>query len=145
MKGYKINIVGNSDQELDAIEMIRKQAFHLKPTGENHYKKHIREGKMIPFSMEKEDGEMIGGCYLGEYRNSIYVYFLFLKPEYQKSGLQLGRKLLLEVLKHKKEIEEILHQSFDTSSLHPNCDKVKEVYESIGYKEESYGYYIKKI
>ena len=145
MQQYHITIIDKKDEEIDEIERIRREAFHLKRSGCNYYKKFIKDGKILSFALVSDDNQMIGGCYLGSYHNSIYIYYLFMKPEYQKTGLQLGRNLLLSILKHKKRIEELLHQSFEYSSLHPTCKKVHEIYESIGYQEVKNGYFEKRI
>lgn len=141
---YKIRIVCN-DSDLDEVEQIRKEAFHLKENAINTFKKHIENGKMIAFSLETEEDEKIGGCYLGEYNNTLYVYYLFLKESYQRSGKGIGRRFLLEIFNHKKAIELILKHNYEYSSLHPTCTKLTEMYKEIGYQEQTKGYYVKRI
>jgi len=141
---YKIRMVCN-ENDLDEVEKIRKEAFHLKENSINVFKKHIQAGMMVAFSLETEDNEKIGGCYLGEYNNTLYVYYLFLKESYQKSGKGIGRNFLLEILKHKKAIELILNKNYDFSSLHPTCTKLTNMYKEIGYEEKTKGYYVKRI
>lgn len=143
MSTYTIKIV-KTPEELSLIESIRKEAFHLKDNSFNLYQKHIKANKIIPFALYKED-EMIGGCYIGEYQNAMYVYSLFLKENYQRSGEGIGRKFLLELSKYKKAIEALLKSTFEFISLHPCSDKLIEIYESIGFIEKGKGYYVKKI
>lgn len=138
MEGYTIKITGKSHEEINEIESLRKEVFHIKEIAPNRYEKQIRDNVIIAFSLWKED-ELIGGCYVGSNFDSLYVYFLFIKEKYQKNGLKLGRRLLSEILDHKNAVEELLDKSFDKSTLHPISEEVKKVYKAIGYVESVKG------
>ena len=144
MEGYTIQIMGKSEQEIHKIESLRKQAFHLKASTPDRYASAIKRDKIIPFALFKGE-ELIGGCYVGDNFDSLYIYYLFLNESYQKSGLKLGRRLLTEILAHKQEIEALLEKPLTCSKLHPNSEPVRKVYEEIGYQNANNGVMIKRI
>ena len=144
MDHFRIGIIERDEQQIHAIESLRKEVFHLKPSSPDRYRKMILEEIIIPFALYDEE-KLIGGCYVGKVYDSLHIYFLFVKEKYQKTGLQLGRRLLQEVINHKGEVEELLDSSFTTSTLYPICEKVREVYQSIGYEDSPKGMMIKCI
>ena len=144
MEGYTIKIVGKTEEEILQIEALRKQVFHIKASAPNRYAKQIRDEKIIPFALFKGE-DLIGGCYVGEGFDSLYIYYLFVREDFQKTGLRLGRGLLQEVLDHKAEIEALFDNHFERSALHPISEEVKKIYQKIGYQEAPRGLMIRTI
>ncbi len=131
MEEYTIKIM-NHLEDINTIEQLRKEVFHLKQNATNYYEFHILHNQMIPYGMFYNN-QLIAGCYISKSFDSIYVNFLFVKEEYRHNGLKIGRKLLLYILEHKKEIEEFFGQEFTISKLHPNNQESRRIYQTIGY------------
>ena len=59
---------------------------------------------------------------------------LFVKESYQNTGLKLGRNLVLYVLDHKKEVEQLVGKKITASIIMPTSDKSFELYKKIGFE-----------
>lgn len=126
-------------EQLYEIERLKHQVFHLK-TDDSSIKTsydvfHAVHNQLIPFGLYL-DGSLIGGCYVSCYGDSLFINYLFIKEEYQNSGLRLGRYLLERVLELKPIFEEYFKKEFNVSRLTANNDKSRSIYEKLGYSSE---------
>lgn len=144
MEEYEIRIINPYDEEIQEIEILRKKVFHLKQDSINRYEFHINHGIIIPFALYKDE-ELVAGCYIGDGFDKLYVYFLFVKEEYQHTGLRLGRTLLKYVLDHKELVEERLQTKFTEGALHPSNEKNRELYKRFGFINAKLGMMTMKI
>ena len=145
MEGYTVKIIEPYHKEdINEIETLRKKVFHLKVNTINRYEHHINYGKIIPFGLYKEE-ELVAGCYVGDAFDKLYVYFLFVKEEYQHTGLKLGRTLLQYVMDNKELVEKRLETSYQESALHPSNENNKALYQRFGFEYHPSGIMTMKI
>lgn len=144
MEGFTIHIIPDSEEQIRKIESLRKSVFHLKQDAPNRYAKPIRDGMIIPFALYKGD-ELIGGCYVGDGYDSLYIYYLFIREDYQKTGQNIGRRFLQNIINHKEQIEVLLNHPVKQSALHPMNDNLKKVYRAIGYQDGRSGMMVRAI
>ena len=121
-------------EEYEKIEELRKEVFDLKSSPGTYYLNGLIDNK-IKAVATKKDNEIIAGCYFHSFINSLVIDQVFVKENYQETGLKLGRKLLLELLNHKKELEKILDTELYTTSIEPIDEKAEYIYRKIGYKQ----------
>lgn len=127
-------------ENLYEIELLRHQVFHLK-TDDNSIRLsysifHALHNRLIPFALYL-NGDMAAGVYVSCYGNDLFIDHLFVKEEYQNTGLKLGRRLLNTVLELKPIFEKHFGKEISLSRLTPNNDKSRSIYEKIGYERQS--------
>lgn len=131
------NIMMNPTYELATeVEKMRYKAYGVKKlldVSDSEYIPDIMNGDELVF-LSLVDKNPIAACYISSFNNFLYVDYLFVLPEYQNTGLHIGRNLLEYVLKNKIIVEEHFKQKFKESSLCPGNMKVAKIYESLGYK-----------
>lgn len=138
MLEYKIET--NSLQVAENLEFIRLSSYGFTPTQEDYdqyYIENIINGKILVITCYNEE-KLVGGCYISNSLDSIYIDYLFILPEYQKTGQKLGRKLLQFVLDNKKIVEEYFDRKFTQSKLYAPNETNKDIYKKIGYEEEKF-------
>ena len=120
------------------LEDIRLRSYGIKPTPndyDKYYIDNIINGSILVFTCYLDE-KLIGGCYVSNAFNSIYIDYLFVLPEYQQKGFHIGKKLLEYILINKKQIEEYFNQEFSESKLYATSDKSKNIYSKMGYEED---------
>lgn len=134
---YKV--LDNTLENAHTLEHLRLSSYDFIPTKEDYdeyYIEDICNGRILPITCYYND-LLVAGCYVSNTFNTIYIDYLFVLPEYQEKGLQLGRNLLLFILENKHIIEEYFETEFSESRLCATTDKTKAIYKKIGYKELS--------
>lgn len=130
-------------EELCAAETLRYQAFNydLEDFNPNDTAciSQINNGLIIPFGMFFKDANnekeyLVACCYVSNYKGTLYVDHLFVKPMYQNTGLRLGRMLLRFVLANKQEVEKELKHKFSKSTIEPIDEKSEALYLKEGYE-----------
>lgn len=128
-------------------EELRLKSYGISPKEEDYdkyYIENICNGSIMVFAYYKEK-HPIAACYISDSFNSIYIDYLFVLPEYQNKGLQIGRKLLQFIFDNKHIVEEYYHKEFTQSKLYAANEKAKSIYKEFGYKEEQSELLVKKI
>lgn len=145
---YRIEILDSEDERIYDLEFLRHQVFHLKTAREliqtSYSIFHIKHHQTIPFALSI-NSEMVAGCYVTCYNDTLFVDFLFVKEEYHNTGLKIGRLLLGYILNNKHIIEEIIHRQLNNSKLTPNSDKSEHIYQTLGYEYTDETAYMCKI
>ena len=146
---YQIERISPNDQRIYDLELLRHQVFHLK-CDPNHIVNsysifHIKHYQTIPFALSIAD-EIVAGCYISCYRDTLLVEFLFVNEKYHNSGLRLGRFLLGYILENKRIIEEQINQELRITKLAALNDKARYIYSQMGfaYEENSKNPYMVK-
>ncbi len=115
------------------IEKLRREVFDIHFNSGTYYLNNLIYNKKKAIATKK-DNEIIAGCYFHSFLSDLVIDVVFVKEEYQGSGLKLGRRLILDILNHKKKIENILHTKLYTSSIDPIDEKAEALYKKIGYR-----------
>lgn len=128
-RNLKIN-----EENIEKLELARFDAYGMK-TDEfdiknTFYANELRNKKFLAFGTYLED-ELIGGCYVSNSRNSLFIEQLFIKRKYQR--LKLGTLLLTYILENKEMIEKYYQREFNACCLE-NRKELDKFYESLGYK-----------
>lgn len=131
----EFSILENTEYNAIAIEKLRHRSYKVENVNLSDliYAKEIIEGKILVFVC-KIDENIVATCYVSDLLNSLYVEYLFVQPEYQKSGLKLGIKLLQYIINNKHLAEEYFGCKFSKSKLTPSNEGITKIYEEEGYK-----------
>ena len=121
-------------EEYEEIEELRKEVFNIKASPGTYYLNGLIDNKIKAVAAKKDD-KIIAGCYFHSFINSLVIDQVFVKENYQETGLKLGRKLLLDLFNHKKELEKLLNTKLYTTSIEPIDEKAEYIYRKIGYKQ----------
>lgn len=127
-----------SEETAMKLEDIRLRSYGIKPTPndyEKYYIDNIINGSILVFTCYL-DNQLVGGCYVSNAFNSIYIDYLFVLREYQQKGLHIGKQLLEHIIANKHLIEEYFGREFSESKLYATSDKSKKIYHKMGYEEE---------
>ena len=90
---------------IKSLETIRYRAYGKEYDGEidnTFYARNLISKKMLLFATFIGE-ELCAGCYISISQNSLFIEQLFVKPEYQNTGLRIGRNLL-EYINFNKDI-----------------------------------------
>lgn len=118
-------------------EFLRFKAYGINASRndlDNYFIDEITSGRVLVFTCNI-DNEPVAVAYISNFSDSLFVDYLFVVPEYRNKGLQLGRNLLLYIIKNKQIVEEYFNRTFKYSKLSATSEKSKSLYLKIGYKE----------
>lgn len=83
--------------------------------------------------MTTYEKEPIAGCYVSSHAPTLYIPYLFVKPDFQRKKYYIGKKTLLETLKRKRNFEKYYHEEFDTVEMIAKNKQLQELYLSWGF------------
>lgn len=118
-------------------EFLRFRAYGINASRndlDEYFIGEITSGRVLVFTCNI-DNEPVAVAYISNFSDSLFVDYLFVVPEYRNKGLQLGRNLLLYIIKNKQIVEEYFNRKFKYSKLSATSEKSKSLYLKIGYKE----------
>lgn len=126
---YKIN--NPNSKEIEELEKLRCEIIKIDKS--NYYLDLLLNGKIIGIGCYYNN-QLIGGAYISDFLNSIYIEQLFVKEEYQNNALHIGSSILKYILENKKIFSEYYNKNFDTCRLESkNRDSL---YSKLGFKKE---------
>ena len=128
-------LLTNFDQ-YSKIDELRKEVFNIKNSSGSYYLNGLINNKIKAIAT-MDNNEMIAGCYFHNFSTNLVIDLLFVKEQYQETGLKLGRHLLLDILSNKDKIEKILHTKLSISSIEPLDEKAEALYKKIGYRSNN--------
>lgn len=139
MTKIQYSIINLTDENILKLEQIRYDAYKFDKQelkeGNPLYIKYLKEGKYLVFGCYLNN-QLIGGCYISNFHNSLYVEQLFISKQHQRTSLHLGTNLLLHVLKNKDQVEEYFQIKLNYSYLEPRKN-TENFYQNLGYRETS--------
>lgn len=124
------------EQIIDKLENIRYNAYEITnqpPIKENYHYRMLQQNKYLVYGCYLND-QLVGACYISNSYNSLYIEQLFIKKQYQKTGLYLGKNLLTYILTQKDKIEKHFNTTINYSYLDSTPNSIN-LYKSLGYKE----------
>ena len=126
-----------TDENIEKLELARFDAYGMKRDDfdlKNTFSAdQLRNKKYLAFGAYLED-KLVGGCYVSNSRNSLYIEELFVRKDAKQ--IEVGTNLLKYVLKRKSFIEKYYRQEFNTSCLE-NREELNGIYQSLGYRKIS--------
>lgn len=126
-----------TDENIEKLELARFDAYGMKRDDfdlKNTFSANqLRNKKYLAFGAYLED-KLVGGCYVSNSRNSLYIEELFVRKDAKQ--IEVGTNLLKYVLKRKSFIEKYYRQEFNTSCLE-NREELNGIYQSLGYRKIS--------
>ena len=135
MINMESRIIANKEEK-EKIEILRQEVFHI--DGEvTFYLNELLNDKVYALVAYDED-KMIGGCYFHRFNNILMIDQVFVKEEYQNTGLRIGRELIKRLLNSKKELEELLGGQIDTCRIESQNTKAHSLYSKIGFHESNF-------
>ena len=130
---YPITQLLTSKEDLIAVEILRREVFHIQNINEHKYLNYLKYKQLYAYGT-KIGNIIVAGCYISVNYSLLNIQQLFVKESYQNTGLKLGRNLVLYILDHKKEVEQLVGKKITTSIIMPTSDKSFELYKKIGYE-----------
>lgn len=129
----------NDDNILEA-EKIRYNSYGKESPPnilDTFYSMNLKSRKLLLFATILGD-EIVAACYVSRVGYSLFIDQLFVKKDYQNTGLKIGRKLLEYINNNKHIVEEQLSfKPLQTSKLIYTSEKSHALYLKIGYKDEN--------
>lgn len=122
------------DDNFKIIERIRKEAFNIEDTEQNDYYYQKIKNNSIYVIQCYYNNELVGGAYISNYLNSLFIEQIFIIKKYQKSDLHLGTKLMKYIIDNKRKFETVFDTQFSFSRLESCMED--HFYENLGYSEE---------
>ncbi|MBR1417021.1 MAG: GNAT family N-acetyltransferase [Bacilli bacterium] len=134
---YNYGLCDFNDYSLDDLEKVRANAFDLDYRHiSNLYRNELENGKMLAYICTG-DKKILGGAYVSNSFNSLYIEQLFVAKSYQNK--HIGTNLLKYVLNDKYNIERYFNQEFNYSKLTDITDS--DFYTNMGYKDGNSRFY----
>lgn len=125
----------NNNEVVNKFELLRLDAYSKIVSLEN-----INKTYEIMISMKRFlvvglylDDCLVGGCYVSGLKDYLFIEQLFIKKEFQNSGLKLGRYLLQSILCDKNKLLEFFNKEFSEVKLFKYDDKSDVLYKKIGF------------
>lgn len=118
------------------LESLRNEVFHLNGIS-SYYINELLNGKTYAMAAIDNDN-MVGGCYFHRFNTILLIDELFVKEDYQNTGLQVGRNLVKELILNKSKIEELLESEITLCKLEASNEKAKALYSKIGFKASKF-------
>lgn len=132
MRQTKENIIEFEKLRYDAIcQNISEQYLTSSKVAARIY-----DAELMIFGLYLDD-ILAAGCYISDSFGTLFIDQLFVKKEFQETGLYLGRTLLKYLLENRTEIEEFFHFHPKQSKLFFLDSKSKNTYDKLGYTMEN--------
>ena len=126
-----------TEEMIIQLESIRYNAYNMNkkqyPIEKTYHTMNLKKGNYLVFGCFLNN-QLVGACYTSNSNHSLYIEQLFILKKYQRTGLCLGKNLLLYVLKNKEMIEEYFHTNFNFSYLDA-YGNTSNLYTSVGYRK----------
>lgn len=120
------------DKEILNLEELRCEVFETE--GTSYYLDLIYKERMLAIGGYLDD-KLVGGVYVTDSFDSLFIEQVFVKKEFQNNSLHIGSSLLKYILENKKIIEKFFHKEFNRCRLESrNKDSF---YKMLGFREEN--------
>ena len=130
-----VKVLEPNISNIEQVEKLRIEAYHLNIENPNlYYTKNILEGNYLVFVCIYQK-QIIGGAYISNSYNSLYVEQIFVKPSFQNHSLHIGHQLLQYILENKEISEKYFQTKFYYSKLESRGHD--SFYEGLGYHPEN--------
>lgn len=129
----QITYLITDEKELYKVDKLRKKVFGFENINSFYFLNQLLINEYKAYAT-KINGEIVAGCYFHEFEHSLIIEQLFVKESYQETGAKLGRKLLLELIKSKKELEKLLNAELVRCKVEPYDEKAEYIYKEIGFR-----------
>lgn len=136
MKNLICKQVEVNEDTIRILENVRYDAYNMDDieidVSQTLYTCELRRGKYVVLGAYL-DNILVGACYVSKQFNSLFIEHIFVKRQFQKSELHVGKKLLMCVLKNKHIVEQYFDTEFSHSYLDPRNELIP-FYEQLGYE-----------
>ena len=96
----KIKMLETED-EIVKSELLRLAVFNADfqnfDVSNSYYYVGIKNNLFIPFGLFIK-GQLVAGCYVSDYHDSLHIDQLFVNPIFQNTGLRFGRMILRYIM-----------------------------------------------
>lgn len=135
MENFEYQIMQPSDENIIMTEEMRLRSYGLTSgfTADEYYIEEILSGRILVFLCLHND-KPVSACYVSDFQGSLFIDYVFVLPEYQNTGLRLGRKLISYILENKALVEDYFNKEFKHSRLSAPNDKNRAIYKTLGYE-----------
>ncbi len=126
----KLKMITNmSDAEL--VDRLRHDVQKLEYVENNYFINRIKNSEICVLACFIDDS-VVGGLYLSNYLNSLYIEKVFVKEIYQKQGI--ASYMINYVINNKEYFEGFFNKKVEYSKLEPNSKLTIDIYRKLGYR-----------
>ena len=122
-------ITEHSDIEL--VDRLRYDAQNMEYVDNNFFINRIKKGEICVLACFIENS-VVGGIYLSNSLNSLYVEKIFVKEQFQKCGI--ATFMINYVINNKTYFEGLFYKKIDYSILEPNSNLTVDLYRKLGFR-----------
>ena len=88
------------NEEKEQTELLRKEVFDLKQTSNYYLDKILNNDLYVLATLDQKN--IVAGCYFHRFDTFLVIDQVFVKKEYQNTGLKLGRELIKKLILSKE-------------------------------------------
>ena len=126
----RLEVIKNVD-DLNLVDRLRYDVENLEYVEDNYFINKIKNNEICVLACFI-DNSVVGGVYLSNYLNSLYVEKVFVKESFQKQGI--ASSMIKYVINNKDYFEGFFNKRIDYSKLEPNSNLTIDIYRKLGYR-----------
>ena len=130
----EINIVTNINDKVE-LEKLRRDVLHLDRINQ-YYSSVLLTDREFAVAATIGD-ELVGGCYFHRLDETLMIDQLFVKEEYQNTGMRIGRNILEALFNKKEELEKLFGEKVTVCRIESDNEKAHAIYSKMGFRESS--------
>ena len=133
MNKLDYHIFSSNDVGVKDLEELRDNIIGVDDMS-TYYLDLIHSGNVVGVGCFYQ-GQLIGGAYVLNSYNSLFIEYVFVKDEFQNSSLHVGSSIVKYILDNKEIFEKYFGVNFDFCRLESrNTDSF---YSTLGFKKEN--------
>ena len=121
----------NEHSDIELVDRLRYDAQNMEYVDNNFFINRIKNGEICVLACFIENS-VVGGIYLSNSLNSLYVEKIFVKEQFQKCGI--ATFMINYVINNKHYFEGLFHKKIDFSILEPNSNLTVDLYRKLGFR-----------
>ena len=127
------SITIKTSSDIEKIEALRKEVFGLDMESSYYSDKLLNKKELAIATFDQE--KIVAGVYVHAFESTLVIDQLFVKKEYQNTGLKLGRNLLNFLKENKELIEAFFDAKLNVMTIESKNEKARSIYAKSGFRE----------
>ena len=124
-----------NEKDLLELEKLRCEVLHIDEVSK-YYTDQLLTNKTYAIGAYV-DKELVGGCYFHNLNQTLMVDQLFVKEQYQNTGMRIGRSMLNELMTNKEELEHLFNERVTICRIESDNEKAHALYSKMGFRESN--------
>lgn len=131
----KFAILKNDNDMIELMERLRKNAFGFDAdTINQYYINRLMDNSLVMLACVYNN-KLIGGAYIANRFNKLYIESLFVDKSLQRSKLHVGTRIMNYIINNNELFDKLFDTKFYFSSLEPIDEEVASFYKRLGYHQ----------